>query len=118
MPYESRPANPNTATLQPAKNLIFIVYVLQAATFITLLAFIAGAVISYVKRDVVQGTWLESHFRWQARTFWYSLLWTVVGTLTIWLVVGYVVLFAASVWLIYRIGRGLIYLHDNRPLYG
>src|SRR6187200_3305832 len=39
---------------------------------------IIGVILNYVKRSDVRGTWLESHFRWQIRTFWFGLLWIVL----------------------------------------
>jgi uncharacterized membrane protein len=73
-------------------------------------------VMNYVKKDEVAGTWLESHFRWQIRTFWFGLLWGVVGGLLAIVVVGFAVLFAAAVWIIYRIVKGWLNLNDNKPM--
>ncbi len=39
---------------------------------------IIAVIINYVKRGDARGTWLESHFRWQIRTFWIALAWVVV----------------------------------------
>ena len=71
----------------------------------------------FVKRDDVAGTWLESHFRWQIRTFWFGLLWSVLGVLSLVVVVGFAVLFANLVWFIYRIVKGWIRLNEGRPMY-
>ncbi|WP_247869935.1 hypothetical protein [Methylophaga sp. SB9B] len=54
-----------------AKTLTIIIYALQAASFIVGLTFLVAVIINYIKRDDVRGTWLESHFRWQIRTFWF-----------------------------------------------
>ncbi len=103
--------------VQSLTRLTTIVYALQALSLITSgLALFAGVIINYVRRDDVQGTWLESHFRWQIRTFWFSLLWTVVGIATVIFMIGWGVLFAASLWLIYRIVRGWLYLSEKRPM--
>jgi len=103
--------------VQSLTRLTTIVYALQALSLITSgLALFAGIIINYVRRDDVQGTWLESHFRWQIRTFWFSLLWTVVGIATVVFIIGWGVLFAASLWLIYRIVRGWLYLSEKRPM--
>ena len=99
------------------KKYTYSVYVLQALSFVTLVTAIIGVVINIIKRDDVRGSWLESHFRWQQLTFWYGLLWTVLGVLTTPLMVGYAVLAATTIWLIYRVARGWIYLVDGKELY-
>ena len=95
----------------------YLVYILQALSFVTLVTAVIGLIINYIKRDDVRGSWLESHFRWQQATFWYGLLWTTLGVLTTPLMVGYAVLAAATIWLIYRIARGWIYLVDGKEMY-
>src|SRR6476660_8740710 len=82
-----------------------------------------AVILNYVKRSEVRGTWLESHFRWQIRTFWYGLLWVAlcmlfvvltlgIGLLLVWFPVGVV-----SLWFIYRIVRGWLALRDGRAMY-
>ena len=99
------------------RRLTLLVYALQAASFLIGLTLIVAVVINYVKRRDVQGTWLESHFRWQIRTFWFSLLWSAIGALTLVILIGYPILLADMVWLIYRIVRGWLALNDGRPMY-
>jgi len=82
-----------------------------------------AVILNYVKRSDVRGTWLESHFRWQIRTFWYGLLWVVlcglfiVMTLGIGLLIVWLPLIAVTVWFIYRVVRGWLALRDRRPMY-
>lgn len=102
--------------LKSLKTLAMVVYALQAAGFFVGLTWIVAVVMNYVKKDEVAGTWLESHFRWQIRTFWFGLLWGVVGGLLAVVVVGFAVLFAAAVWIIYRIVKGWLNLNDNKPM--
>ena len=104
-------------TQRSARRVTLLVYALQAASFLIGLTLIAAVVINYVKRRDVQGSWLESHFRWQIRTFWFSVLWSIVGALTMVILVGYLILLADMVWLIYRIVRGWLALNDGRPMY-
>jgi uncharacterized membrane protein len=79
-----------------------------------------GVVIAYVKRDEARGTWLDSHFRWLIRTFWYGLLWAVVGWLLIALLVGLlispVIWIAASLWILYRVIRGFLRFGKQEPM--
>jgi uncharacterized membrane protein len=103
--------------LKSLRTVTFAVYVLQAAGFITGgLGFIVAIVMNYVKKDEVAGTPYESHFRWQIRTFWFGLLWAALGVITVVLVVGFAVLFANTVWIIYRIVKGWLNLNDNKPM--
>jgi uncharacterized membrane protein len=82
-----------------------------------------AVILNYVKRGDVRGTWLESHFRWQIRTFWYGLLWValcglfIVMTLGIGILIVWMPLIAVTVWFIYRIVRGWLALRDRRPMY-
>jgi len=101
--------------------------ILGAATIVG--AFLIGwpsiiaVILNYVKRSEVRGIWLESHFRWQIRTFWYGLLWVSlciifvvltlgIGLLIVWLPVGIV-----SLWFVYRIARGWLALREGRAMY-
>src|SRR6476469_5320093 len=84
---------------------------------------IIAVILNYVKRSEVRGTWLESHFRWQIRTFWFGLLWVslcglfVVMTLGIGILIAWLPLGLVAVWFIYRIVRGWTALNGNRPMY-
>ena len=79
---------------------------------------VIGIIINYVKLEDVQGTWLESHFRWQIRTFWWGLLWAVIGVI-LWLVmIGWFVLIADGIWILYRVIKGWLNLNDNKPMPG
>jgi uncharacterized membrane protein len=98
------------------KTITTAVYALQAVGFFVGLTWIVAVVMNYVKRDEVRGTWLESHFDWQIRTFWWGLLWAVVGAILTLVVVGIAVLFADAVWIIYRIVKGWLSLVENKPL--
>jgi uncharacterized membrane protein len=98
------------------KTVVTVVYALQAAGFVTGIAWIVAIVIDYVKRDDAKGTWLESHFSWQIRTFWWGLLWGVIGAITTLIVVGFAILFADAIWIIYRVVKGWLNLAEGKPL--
>lgn len=106
------PQNP-----QGARNLTMAVYALQAVSLVTGLPLFVAVIINYVKRDDMRGTWLESHFRWQIRTFWFSLLWSIIGALTFVAIIGYFILLADVVWLIYRIAKGWLNLSAGKQMY-
>jgi uncharacterized membrane protein len=110
-------ATPIDDKAQSAKTLTTVVYALYAATFISGITCIVGIIMNYVKKDDMAGTWLESHFRWQIRTFWFSLLWGMIGLFTWIIVIGWFILAANCIWFIYRIVKGWLYLNDNKPMY-
>ncbi|MEG0486875.1 MAG: hypothetical protein RR575_02955 [Acinetobacter sp.] len=119
-----------------SKSLTLILYILYiVAIFSGGIFAIVALVINYVKLDSVRGTLFESHFRWQIRTFWWYLIWTLLAfvpylflfltmdnanafagvavSATIFCVV---VLFISWVWIVYRAIRGIIALNDNQPV--
>lgn len=84
---------------------------------------IIAVVLNYIKRGEARGTWLDSHFRWQIRTFWYGLLWVVlcalfiIVTLGVGLLIAWIPLAIVTVWFIYRIVRGWVRLRAGRAMY-
>jgi len=103
--------------LRSAKNVAVAVYVLQAVSFFFGITYLAAVIVNYVKRPDVVGSWLESHFRWQIRTFWYSLLWWLIGVILTWVLVGWVVISVTAIWVLYRVIKGWLYLNDGKPMY-
>jgi uncharacterized membrane protein len=93
-----------------------VVYALQAAGFLFGVTWIVAVIIDYVKRDDAAGTWLESHFRWQIRTFWWALLWGVIGGILFIVIVGWFILMADAIWIIYRIVKGWLRLSERREV--
>ncbi len=83
---------------------------------------IIAVILNYVKRSDARGTWLESHFRWQIRTFWWGLLWVclcwgfVILTLGIGLIIAWLPLGLVALWFIYRVARGWLALNDRKPM--
>jgi uncharacterized membrane protein len=86
---------------------------------------ILAVILNYVKRGDVRGTFLESHFRWQIRTFWYALLWIVVASLVslpfMLVLIGFVTLWVAAIaiglWVLYRVVKGWMRLSARAPMY-
>ena len=99
------------------RTLAHVVYALQAVALVTGIPMLIGVIINYVTRGEVRDSWVDSHYRWQIRTFWYSVLWTVLGTVTVVILVGYLVLTLAYLWLIYRIAIGWIKLSNAESMY-
>jgi len=129
-----------TVTAEPRESLIKLTHAIYALHAFSLVTGIVGAatvvgafltgwpsiiavILNYVERSEVRGTWLESHFRWQIRTFWFGLLWAtlcglfIVATLGIGLLIAWLPLSLVGLWFIYRIVRGWLRLMDHRPMY-
>jgi uncharacterized membrane protein len=125
-PHELMPSVLTVAHLVYALHTVAIlVGIVGAATvigsFVGSLPSIVAVILNYVKRGDARGTWVHSHYRWQIRTFWFAVLWALIGwALVITLigaVVGVPILIALTLWLMYRIGRGWLRLRDRRPMY-
>ncbi|HET8917810.1 MAG TPA: hypothetical protein VFN58_07185 [Candidatus Binatia bacterium] len=128
----SIPATAPAPSLVTVTHLVYALHALSLLIGVTTAASIIGAfvfgvpsiiavVINYVKRGEARGTYLESHFRWQIRTFWFALLWSIIGGMLFITLVGIPlaigVFFAAGVWAIYRVARGWLALRDQKPMY-
>ncbi len=119
-------------------NVTKLVYILHAASILIgiftgasiAMAFVFGwpsiiaVVINYVKRDDVRGTYLDSHFSWQIRTFWWALAWIIlvwiVGLILSIVLVGFAIWFAGflmlGIWVCYRILRGWMRLSNGQSM--
>ena len=105
--------------------LAIVIGIVGAATvigsFVGSLPSIVAVILNYVKRGDARGTWVDSHYRWQIRTFWFALLWALIGWALVITIVGAIVggpiLIALTLWLMYRIGRGWLRLRDRQPMY-
>jgi len=101
-----------------------VIGITSAAFIVTAFVFgvpsIVAVILNYLKRAEARGTFLESHFSWQIRTFWYTLLWCAIGGLLFVTVIGALVaiplFIAVGLWVIYRVIRGWLALKDGKPL--
>jgi uncharacterized membrane protein len=128
---ERRPAEPPASALTIAK----LVYGLHAfailvgiagtatvvGSFVGSVPSIVAVILNYLKRHDARGTWLESHYRWQIRTFWFAIAWVVLAAILFVTLIGipfsFAILLFVTVWLVYRIGKGWLALLDRRPMY-
>jgi uncharacterized membrane protein len=126
--------SPASAPQDSLVRLVHIIYALHALTVVTgmltpafiVTAFITGwpsliaVVLNYVKRGEARGTFLESHFRWQIRTFWFAFMWVLVALLLAFSLIGIPLAVAlaamAGLWVLYRVARGWLNLNDRRPM--
>ena len=81
---------------------------------------IIAVIINYVKRSDVRGTYLDSHFSWQLRTFWYAVLWAVVAFILAITIIGipfaWILAIVVGLWVLYRIIRGWIALANEQVM--
>ena len=131
---ESRTIDVNPLPSQGLVNLAHLIYALHAfalvsgiltsativGSFVSGLPSIVAVILNYVKRDAVRGTWLDSHFRWQIRTFWFALLWIVIAALAFATIIGipffFVIMGLAGLWVLYRVARGWINLSNRQMM--
>lgn len=102
------------------KTITTIVYALQAGFFLLGVSALVAIILNYVKLDDVRGTWLESHFRWQIRTFWFAVMWIALAVFLfitiIGLPFGLLLIVLAGLWVLYRVVRGWWALTQRRTL--
>ncbi len=123
-------ANPPSSLIN-ATHLVYALHALSLVIGITTAATIIGAfvfglpsiaavIINYLKRGDARGTFLESHFRWQIRTFWFCFLANLAGWFFFVTFIGIplavMIFIAAGIWVIYRVVRGWLALRDRRPM--
>jgi len=99
------------------RRLAFLVYGLQGLSFLFGITSIIGVVIAYLNRRDAQDRVIRSHFDWQIRTFWFSLLWGLLCSLTFYLGIGMIGGGILTVWFIYRVVRGWMALREETPMY-
>ena len=90
------------------------------------IAGIVAIIMAHVKRGDAAGTWLASHYRWLIRTFWFSVLWGVIGgavflvlfIILVGIVIAYAIWIATTIWVLYRLIRGYLLFKDSQPVPG
>ena len=130
---EPVPADPQVVrpSLVQLTHIIYGLHAIAVLVGVTSAATVAGGFVfglpsliavflNYLKRSDVNGTWLESHFRWQIRTFWFTVLWLVIYGLLIITIVGipiaWILIAILGLWVGYRVIRGWVALADARPV--
>jgi len=132
-------ADPSTQIVEsaPSQGMVTLTHVLYAmhgfsalmgvlGTAFIVTAFLTGwpsiiaVIINYVKRGDARGTWLDSHYGWQIRTFWWALLWVVIAAILIVTIIGipfaWLLAVIVGLWVLYRILRGWTSLARSKPI--
>ena len=103
------------SSVENDRTLALVAYVLHLVGSVAGVTSIVGLIVNYVKRDGYDELF-DSHHAWMIRSFWWAILWCVIGLITWVLVIGMVILFVVWVWYIYRHVRGLIALLNGEPM--
>ncbi|MEE9580444.1 MAG: hypothetical protein V3V74_03900 [Nitrosomonadaceae bacterium] len=124
-------------SIVPQDNLVRLTHVIYALHALSVMmgfigsafiitAFLTGwpsiiaVIINYIKRGNVYDTYLDSHFGWQIRTFWFALLWMTIAAIlfitVIGIVLAYIIAVGAGIWISYRIIRGWVALNEGRSM--
>ena len=93
-----------------------VVYAMYALALFNGFTALVGVVVAYLNRDAVRGTWMDSHMTWQIRTFWYGLAISVVGIITTWILIGWLILGLGYLFFVWRIAKGWVRLSNRRPV--
>ncbi|WP_010324734.1 DUF4870 family protein [Marinobacterium stanieri] len=92
-----------------------IVYILYLVALVSGITAIIGVVMAYIyKNDAAD--WVQDHYRWQIRTFWIGLLFSFIGSLLLFIGIGFIILLLLAVWMIIRCIKGLQALDKGQPL--
>lgn len=102
--------------MEENRQLTQIIYILYGLGIFVGITAIIAVIINYVKRDEVRGTWLQSHFDWQIKTFWCVFIIGIIGMITRFILIGYVILFGLTLWYIYRMIKGFLAFNDRRSI--
>ena len=98
-----------------AKKTALIIYALYLASFIVGITLLVGVLVAYIYRKDADD-WLASHYRFQIRTFWMFVLFSVIGGLSAIIFVGWIILAFAAVWLIVRCVIGIKRLGERQSI--
>lgn len=120
-PYEPYPPVVQNSTdperLRNLRTFTHVLYALYALYWLTGgLTGLVAIILDYIKRGDAAGTPYEDHFTWQIRTFWWAVLGHLIGFATIWIGVGFLILAAVSIWTLYRIIKGWLFLYENKAI--
>lgn len=83
-----------------------LVYILYLVSLIFGITSIVGVIMAYINKNDAP-RWLESHYRFQIRTFWIGLLYSLIGAVLVVVLIGWIILLFTMVWLIIRCVKGL-----------
>ena len=92
--------------------IVFFVYAVVSGGLLT----IVGVVMAYIKREEMRGTIYYEHMQFLIRTFWITLIASIIGAILSLVVIGFLVLLLVAVWHIYRLVLGMVRLYEHRTV--
>lgn len=92
-----------------------VIYILLIVSTLVGITGIIALIMAYVFKDDSED-WLQSHYRFQIRTYWIGLLYVLLGALTLTITLGYFILLFTFVWVIVRCSKGLKQLEESQPV--
>ena len=104
-----------TSADDAAKTHALIAYGLMLAGILTGILWLVGAIWAMLKKGDAVGTRFEDHYSNIISTFWWSLLFTIIGVVLTFFVIGYFVLLGVWIWSIYKVIKGLARITSNKP---
>jgi len=99
------------------KSTLTITYVLFGSALVFGITAIVGVILAHIQKGKCSDPILKSHYQWLIKTFWFGMLWSIIGYATIIIWVGFIVLFATWVWWIYRVVKGAISMGNHKAMY-
>jgi uncharacterized membrane protein len=100
--------------LRPLTHILYGLYAVH--WFTGGISIVVAVIIAYLKRGDAAGTPSEAHIEWLIRTFWMGLVGYIIGGVLVFVVIGFAVLTLVSIWMLYRIVKGWLYLYENKQL--
>jgi len=92
--------------LEPGSNNALVIYILYLAGLVIGVTGIVGIVLAYINRGKAGG-FVESHYTFLIRTFWIGLLYALISVVLMFVIIGFLLMFAVAVWFIARCILGL-----------
>lgn len=111
-----QPTDSDAGKVASNRSITLVVYILFAFGLVLPVTFLVGIILAHLKRGDAVGTIYESHLTWLIRTFWFGLLGSIIGMITVFFLIGWVGLLAVIVWIIYRLVVGFLRLNDTQPI--
>ncbi len=93
-----------------------ISYILYGVAAVLPPVAIAGVIYAHTKREEVAGSFAESHMTWLIRTFWLTIVFSLVGFVLALFLIGFLILFVVGVWYVFRVVKGFVVFYEGKPI--
>ena len=100
----------------PGGDNVKLVYILYLVSVVVGITVFVGIVLAYINRGEAAGTWAESHYTYQIRTFWIGILYSVISALLMFVLIGFLLIVAVFIWFVVRCVKGLQWSSAGQPV--